>query len=219
MPARASSNSIPTNPARRRSPASIVGKVGSNLTIVGMADLLGNGSTQMVMQQNNGNFWLYTYQPSTNSLSGTLVGAIGSNFHVVGFGPLGTSGQDEMLMQDAAGDFEVYQYNASENAFVGNSMGAVGAPWVVDGIAADPPGGAAPRQRIDRATRPGDGVDGRWRGGQHCDWSHGRGRAVATNPSHDAAPRLTLAERGRARRCGGSVAPLMISMWDGYLDE
>src|SRR5262249_56691134 len=33
----------------------------------------------------------------------------------------------------------VYQYNANLNAFVGNSMGAVGAPWVVDGIAADPP--------------------------------------------------------------------------------
>jgi hypothetical protein len=45
-------------------------------------------------------------------------------------------------MQDAAGDFEVYQYNASLNAFVGNSMGAVGAPWVVDGIAADPPTGS-----------------------------------------------------------------------------
>jgi hypothetical protein len=120
-----------------------VGKVGSNLSIVGMADLLGNGSTQMVMQQNNGDFWLYTYSAATNSLSGILVGAIGSNFHVVGFGPLGTAGQDEMLMQDAAGDFEVYQYNASLNAFVGTSMGAVGAPWVVDGIAADPPGGSS----------------------------------------------------------------------------
>ena len=120
-----------------------VGKVGSNLTIVGMADLLGNGSTQMVMQQNDGNFWLYTYNAGTNTLSGQEVGAIGSNFHVVGFGPLGTSGQDEMLMQDAAGDFEVYQYNASLNAFSGTSMGAVGAPWVVDGIAADPPGGSS----------------------------------------------------------------------------
>src|SRR5262249_12270014 len=69
-------------------------------------------------------------------------GAIGSNFHVVGFGPLGTAGQDEMLMQDAAGNFEVYQYNAGLNAFVGNAMGAVGAPWVLDGIAADPPSGA-----------------------------------------------------------------------------
>jgi hypothetical protein len=97
----------------------------------------------MVMQQNNGNYWLYTYQPSTNSLSGTLVGAIGSNFHVVGFGSLGTSGQDEMLMQDAAGAFEVYQYSAGENAFVGTSMGAVGAPWVVDDIAADPSSGAS----------------------------------------------------------------------------
>jgi T5SS/PEP-CTERM-associated repeat protein len=116
-----------------------VGKVGSNLSIVGCADLLGNGETQMVMQQNNGNFWLYTYSASTNSLSGQLVGAIGSNFHVVGFGPLGTAGQDEMLMQDAAGNFEVYQYNASLNAFVGNSMGAVGAPWALDGIAADSP--------------------------------------------------------------------------------
>ena len=114
-----------------------VGKVGSNLSIVGTADLLGNGSTQMVMQQNNGNYWLYSYSAATNSLSGTLVGAIGSNFHVVGFGSLGKAGQDEMLMQDAAGDFEVYQYNASENAFVGTSMGAVGAPWVVDGIAAN----------------------------------------------------------------------------------
>ena len=119
-----------------------VGKVGSNLSIVGCADLLGNGMTQMVMQQNNGNFWLYSYNAATNSLSGTLVGAIGSNFHVVGFGPLGTAGRDEMLMQDAAGNFEVYQYNASLNAFVGNSMGAVGAPWVVDGIAADPPSAA-----------------------------------------------------------------------------
>src|SRR5262249_27866317 len=36
----------------------------------------------------------------------------------------------------------VYQYNANLNAFVGNSMGAVGAPWVVDGIAADPPAGS-----------------------------------------------------------------------------
>ena len=111
-----------------------VGTVGSNLSIVGCADLLGNGMTQMVMQQNNGNFWLYSYNAATNSLSGTLVGAIGSNFHVVGFGPLGTAGRDEMLMQDAAGNFEVYQYNASLNAFVGNSMGAVGAPWKVDGI-------------------------------------------------------------------------------------
>jgi len=119
-----------------------VRKAGSNLSIVGCADLLGNGMTQMVMQQNNGNFWLYSYNAATNSLSGTLVGAIGSNFHVVGFGPLGTAGRDEMLMQDAAGNFEVYQYNASLNAFVGNSMGAVGAPWVVDGIAADPPSAA-----------------------------------------------------------------------------
>ena len=100
-----------------------VGKVGSNLTIVGMADLLGNGSTQMVMQQNNSDIWLYTYNAGTNTLSGTEVGAIGSNFHVVGFGPLGTSGQDEMLMQNAAGDFEVYQYSASENAFVGHVDG------------------------------------------------------------------------------------------------
>ena len=96
----------------------------------------------MVMQQNNGDIWLYSYNAGTNTLSGTKVGAIGSNFHVVGFGQLGTAGQDEMLMQDAAGDFEVYQYNASENAFVGTSMGAVGAPWVVDGIAADPPSGS-----------------------------------------------------------------------------
>ena len=118
-----------------------VGTVGSNLSIVGCADLLGNGMTQMVMQQNNGNFWLYSYNAASNSLSGTLVGAIGSNFHVVGFGPLGTAGQDEMLMQDAAGNFEVYQYNASLNAFVGNAMGAVGAPWVVDGIAAASPTG------------------------------------------------------------------------------
>jgi hypothetical protein len=116
--------------------------VGSNLSIVGCADLLGNGMTQIVMRQNNANFWLYSYNAATNSLSGTLVGAIGSNFHVVGFGPLGTAGRDEMLMQDAAGNFEVYQYNAGLNAFVGNSMGAVGAPWVVDGIAADPPTGA-----------------------------------------------------------------------------
>jgi hypothetical protein len=93
----------------------------------------------MIMQQNNGTFWLYTYNPSVNALSGIPVGAVGSNFHVVGFGPLGTAGQDEMLMQDAAGNFEVYQYNANLNAFVGNAMGAVGAPWVVDGIAADPP--------------------------------------------------------------------------------
>jgi hypothetical protein len=119
-----------------------VGTVGSNLSIVGCANLLGNGMTQMVMQQNNGNFWLYSYNAATNSLSGTLVGAIGSNFHVVGFGPLGTAGRDEMLMQDAAGNFEVYQYNASLNAFVGNSMGAVGAPWVVDGIAANSPSGS-----------------------------------------------------------------------------
>jgi len=95
----------------------------------------------MVMQQNNGNFWLYSYNAASNSLSGTLVGAIGSNFHVVGFGPLGTAGRDEMLMQDAAGNFEVYQYNASLNAFVGNAMGVVGAPWVVDGIAANSPSG------------------------------------------------------------------------------
>jgi hypothetical protein len=96
----------------------------------------------MIMQQNNGTFWLYTYNPSVNALSGIPVGAVGSNFHVVGFGPLGTAGQDEMLMQDAAGNFEVYQYNASLNAFVGNSMGAVGAPWVLDGIAANSPSNA-----------------------------------------------------------------------------
>jgi len=117
--------------------------VGSNLSIVGCADLLGNGMTQMVMQQNNGNFWLYSYNAASNSLSGTLVGAIGSNFHVVGFGPLGSAGRDEMLMRDAAGNFEVYQYNASLNAFAGNPMGAVGAPWVVDGIAANTTSGAA----------------------------------------------------------------------------
>jgi hypothetical protein len=112
-----------------------VGTVGSNLSVVGCADLLGNGETQMVMQQNNGNFWLYTYSASTNTLSGQFVGAVGSNFHVVGFGPLGMPSQDEMLMQDASGNFEVYQYNAGLNAFVGSAMGAVGAPWVIEGIA------------------------------------------------------------------------------------
>jgi Lipase (class 3) len=120
-----------------------VGKVGSNLSIVGCADLLGNGTTQMVMQQNNGNFWLYSYDAGTNSLSGQLVAAIGSNFHVIGFGPLNSAGQDEMLMQDAAGDLEVYQYNASFNAFAGQSMGAVGAPWMLDGIAAAPLSGSS----------------------------------------------------------------------------
>jgi hypothetical protein len=84
------------------------------LTIVGATGLLGNGKTQMVMQQSDGNFWLYSHNAASNSLSGTLVGAIGSNFHVVGFGPLGTSGQDEMLMQNAGGAFKAYQYNASE---------------------------------------------------------------------------------------------------------
>ena len=120
-----------------------VGTVGSNLNVVGCADLLGNGETQMVMQQNNGSFWLYTYSASTNGLSGQLVGVVGSNFHVVGFGPLGTAGQDEMLMQDASGNFEVYQYNASSNAFVGSAMGTVGAPWVVEAIAAAPATGSA----------------------------------------------------------------------------
>jgi hypothetical protein len=119
-----------------------VGVVGDNLNFIGCASLLGNGATQMIMQQNNGTFWLYTYNPSVNALSGIPVGAVGSNFHVVGFGPLGTAGQDQMLMQDAAGNFEAYQYNASLNAFVGNSMGAVGAPWVVDGIAANSPSSA-----------------------------------------------------------------------------
>ena len=133
-----------------------VGKVGSNLSIVGTADLLGNGSTQMVMQQNNGNYWLYSYSAATNSLGGTLVGAIGSNFHVVGFGPLGTAGQDEMLMQDAAGDFEVYQYNASECL-----------RRHVDGGGRRALGGrrhcrqserAAEPQRFDSATHPSDGI-------------------------------------------------------------
>ena len=120
-----------------------VGKVGTNLTFLGCADLLGNGATQMVMQQNNGDLWLYTYNAGDNALNGQEIGAVGSNFHVVGFGPLGTSGQDEMLMQDAAGDFEVYQYNSTLGAFVGTAMGAVGPSWSVEGIAADPTGGAA----------------------------------------------------------------------------
>src|SRR5438270_1896877 len=119
-----------------------VGVVGDNVNFIGCANLFGNGATQMVMQQDNGTFWLYTYNPTTSALSGISVGAVGSNFHVVGFGPLGRAGQDEMLMQDAAGNFEVYQYNASLNAFVGNPMGAVGAPWVVDGIAANSPSSA-----------------------------------------------------------------------------
>ena len=63
-----------------------VGKVGTNLTFLGCADILGNGSSQMMMQQNNGDLWLYTYNPSLNVLSGQEVGAVGSNFHVVGFG-------------------------------------------------------------------------------------------------------------------------------------
>ena len=109
------------------------------------------------------------YNPSNNTfdaIDNKALGTVGSNFHVVGFGPLGTAGQDEMLMQDAAGDFEVYQYIPA-NAFDGSSMGAVGSPWVLDGIA-DPPGSAAPAG-VERATRTGHGVDGRRRGGQHCD--------------------------------------------------
>ena len=119
-----------------------VGKVGTNLAFLGCADILGNGSSQMMMQQNNGDLWLYTYNSSLNVLSGQEVGAVGSNFHVVGFGTFGTSGQDEMLMQDAAGDFEVYKYNPSENAFDGSSMGAVGPAFAVVGIA-NPSGGSA----------------------------------------------------------------------------
>ena len=57
-----------------------VGKVGSNLSIVGCADLLGNGTTQMVMQQNNGNFWLYSYNAASNSLSGTWWGRSAATF-------------------------------------------------------------------------------------------------------------------------------------------
>ena len=49
------------------------------------------------------------------------------------------------------------------NAFVGNSMGAVGAPWVVDGIAPTRRAETASPYRLDRTTRPGDGVDGRRR--------------------------------------------------------
>ena len=135
-----------------------VGTVGSNLTFLGCADILGNGSSQMMMQQNNGDLWLYTYNPSLNTFSGQEVGAVGSNFHVVGFGQFGTSGQDEMLMQDAAGDFEVYKYNPSENAFDGSSMGAVGPAWTVVGIAADPPGGSA----LPPAVRPHNSSR-RWR--------------------------------------------------------
>ena len=131
------------------------------LTFLGCADLLGDGSTQMVMQQNNGDLWLYTYSAGTNALNGQEIGAVGSNFHVVGFGPLGSSGQDEMLMQDAAGDFEVYQYNTGLSAFVGTSMGAVGPSWSVEGIAADPPDGAGSglsRQLIQAMASMGAGA-------------------------------------------------------------
>ena len=127
------------------------GTIGSNLSVVGVADMLGNGSSELIMEQANvtpgtNAYWAYMYNPSNNTfdaIDNKALGTVGSNFHVVGFGPLGTAGQDEMLMQDAAGDFEVYKYNSSEGAFDGSSMGAVGSPWVLDGIA-DPPGSAAP---------------------------------------------------------------------------
>jgi hypothetical protein len=47
-----------------------------------------------------------------------------------------------MLMQNAAGNFEAYRYEASIHGFSGTAMGTMGPPWVVDGIAADPPIGA-----------------------------------------------------------------------------
>ena len=126
------------------------GTIGSNLSVVGVADMLGNGSSELIMEQANvtpgtNAYWAYMYNPSNNTfdaIDNKALGTVGSNFHVVGFGPLGTAGQDEMLMQDAAGDFEVYKYNSSEGAFDGSSMGAVGSPWVVVGIV-DPPGGIA----------------------------------------------------------------------------
>ena len=55
-----------------------IGQIGNNLTAIGCADFLGNGSTQLLEQQNNGDLWLYTYNPSLNALSGTEVGAVGS---------------------------------------------------------------------------------------------------------------------------------------------
>ena len=68
MPATVSSSFIPTNPAPRSFGGINVGKVGSNLSIVGTADLLGNGSTQMVMEQNNGNY-LAVHLPTLDQLA------------------------------------------------------------------------------------------------------------------------------------------------------
>jgi hypothetical protein len=117
-----------------------VGRVGSNLSFVGSADILGNGQDQYVMHQTNGDYWLYSYDASAGAFDGTLVGVIGSNFHVVGFGQFDGSGQDEMLMQDAGGDFEVYRYNASLNTFLGSLLATVGPNWTFDGVAASTPG-------------------------------------------------------------------------------
>ena len=115
-------------------------------------------------------------------------------------------------MRDAAGDFEVYQYNASENAFVGTSMGAVGAPWVVDGIAADPPSGsgaagsASTAQLVQAMASMGGSAPSAPRQAPRP------AQTAATNSSDDAASRLILAEQGPARKCGGMWPPLMISM-------
>ena len=138
--------------------------MGSNFKIVGVGDILGNGGSQMMMQDARGDFELYSYNSNTNALSGVAVGAVGTNWAVRGFGPLNTAGQDEMLLQNGSGVFEVYDYNAGTKSLSGTPMGAVGAPWVVDGIAAAPlsSGGAietptAPAQLVQAMAAMSDG--------------------------------------------------------------
>src|SRR5262249_2773759 len=63
------------NPSIRFFSCPNFGGVGDNVNFNGCANLFGNGATQMVMQQNNGTFWLYTYDPSIDALSGIPVGA------------------------------------------------------------------------------------------------------------------------------------------------
>jgi hypothetical protein len=124
---------------------SIVGRVGSEWTVVGFADLGGTGTSDMIVRRTGDNAFGVYHDINDNRFTAfRMVGPVGPEWQVMGFGSIGGAGRDEMLVRRSSdGMFGVYAI--SNNQFSFNFMGAVGTDWQFSGIAATngPGAGAA----------------------------------------------------------------------------
>jgi hypothetical protein len=113
--------------------------VGLDFQVAGFADFNGDGTTDMMLRnENTGQFEVYDIR-SNAITSASNIGTVGLDFRVAGFGPFHAPGASDMVLRNGnTGEFEVYDI-VNNQITTANSLGSVGLDWSAGGFAVDPP--------------------------------------------------------------------------------